>query len=81
MNVQQLRAAREAVPFMPFRIHLADGRSHPVPHRDYLSVSPSGRIVTVYLDEDAGSMLDSLMITELSFDKLPESTVGQNGAP
>ena len=81
MNIQQLREARQAVPFRPFTIHLSDGRSHPVPHRDYLSMSPGGRTVIVYLNEEAGSMLDSLMITELSFDKLPETSVGQNGTP
>src|SRR5436190_21908584 len=48
MTIEQLRAAREANPFRPFTIDLADGRSLPVPHRDYLSMSPGGRTAIVY---------------------------------
>jgi hypothetical protein len=40
MTAEQLRAMREASPFRPFTIHLADGRSLPVPHRDFVSQSP-----------------------------------------
>ncbi|MGL4553696.1 MAG: hypothetical protein ACRC33_21240 [Gemmataceae bacterium] len=43
MTVDQLRATRDAVPFRPFLIHLTDGRAYRIPHRDYLSISPSGR--------------------------------------
>lgn len=71
MNVDQIRLAREANPFLPFTIHLADGRSHRVPHRDYLSMSPGGRTVIVYESDEAGHILDSLLITELSLDKPP----------
>jgi hypothetical protein len=71
MNVDQIRLAREANPFRPFTVHLADGRSHRVPHRDYLSMSPGGRTVIVYESDEAGHILDSLLITELSLDKPP----------
>ncbi len=71
MNVDQIRLAREANPFLPFTVHLADGRSHRVPHRDYLSMSPGGRTVIVYESDEAGHILDSLLITELSLDKPP----------
>ena len=69
MNVDQIRLVREANPFVPFTIHPADGRSHRVPHRDYLSMSPGGRTVIVYESDEAGHLLDSLLITELSLDK------------
>ena len=71
MIVDQIRLAREANPFLPFTIHVADGRSHRVPHRDYLSMSPGGRTVIVYESDEAGHILDSLLITELSLDKPP----------
>lgn len=76
MNVDQIRLVREANPFVPFTVHLADGRSHRVPHRDYLSMSPGGRTVIVYESDEAGHLLDSLLITELSLDKpAPAATV------
>ena len=82
MSVEQLRLAREAVPFRPFWVHLADGRSHPVPHRDYLSMSPGGRTVIVYESAEGGHILDSLLITEINFDKpmRPQSAGADNGA-
>ena len=81
MNVEHIRLAREANPFRPFTIHLADGRSHRVPHRDYLSMSPGGRTHIVYESDEAGHMLDALLITELSIDKPVVATASQsNGA-
>ncbi len=70
MTVEQLRTAREITPFQPFTIHMADGRSHRIPHRDYLSMSPGGRIVVVYGNDDAARIIDLLLVTELSIDKL-----------
>jgi hypothetical protein len=45
MTAEQLRAMREANPFRPFTIHLTDGRTLAVPHRDFVSQSPSGRTI------------------------------------
>ena len=54
----------------PFTLHLADGSSHPVPHRDHLSLAPSG-IGELVLWEDDGAfhIISLLTITKLSFDK------------
>jgi hypothetical protein len=65
MTIQQLRAAYKATPFRPFRIHVADGRTFPIPHPDILSMFPSGRTVIVYQDDDNFSVLDRLVMTEL----------------
>jgi hypothetical protein len=65
MTVQQLRAAYRATPFRPFSIHMADGRSFPVPHPDFLSMSPTGRTVIVYQENDEFSILDLLLMTEI----------------
>ncbi|MBI2807027.1 MAG: hypothetical protein HYX68_18755 [Planctomycetes bacterium] len=68
MTVDQLRAAREASPFRPFTIHLANGRSFRVQHRDYLSMSPNGRTVIVYQADDAFNILDLHLVTELAIE-------------
>jgi len=44
---------------------MADGRMLHVPHRDFLSHSPTGRTVIVYGEDDDFSILDVLMITEI----------------
>ena len=66
MTMDELRITRESNPFRPFTIHLADGRSLHVPHRDYLSISPEGNTVIVYKNNGGFSILDLMLITELT---------------
>lgn len=73
MTVQQLRAAWRAAPFRPFTLHMADVRSFAVPHPDFLSMSPTGRTVIVYQEDDEFSILDLLVMTEISFPKAAAS--------
>jgi hypothetical protein len=70
MTIEQLRAMHQAVPFRPFTIDLADGRHLYVPHREFLSHSPSGRTVIVYGEDESFSIIDLLLVTEL---KVPDS--------
>jgi hypothetical protein len=65
MTAEQLRVLREANPFRPFTIHLADGRNLTVPHRDFVSQSPSGRTIIVYHNDDTFSIVDLYVVTEL----------------
>lgn len=65
MTIQQLRAAHRAIPFRPFTIHTADVRAFRVPHPDFLSMSPSGRTVIIYQEDDSFSIVDLLLMTEI----------------
>jgi hypothetical protein len=65
MTIQQLRAAHHATPFRPFNIHMADGRAFTVPHPDFLSMSPTGRTVIIYQENEDFSILDLLLMTEI----------------
>jgi len=76
MTAEQLRVVREASPFRPFTIHLADGRSFSVPHRDFVSQSPAGRTIIVYGAEESFSILDLYLVTELEVQANPESQDG-----
>jgi hypothetical protein len=76
MTAEQLRAMREAHPFRPFTIHLADGRSLTVPHRDFLSLSPGGRTIIVYHSDEAFSIVDLLLVTELEIQTPADSESG-----
>jgi hypothetical protein len=73
VTIQQLRAAQRATPFRPFTIHMADGRSLPVPHPDFLSMSPTGRTVIIYQEDDSFSICDLLLMTELEISPTTKS--------
>jgi len=45
---EQIRDSLRAVPFKPFRLHLADQRVVEVFHPDFAMVSPSRRMVAVF---------------------------------
>jgi hypothetical protein len=65
MTVDQLKNVLQAQPFSPFTIHMGDGRTFYVKHRDFISRSQSGRTVIVHGENDSFSILDLLLITEL----------------
>lgn len=65
MTAEQFRTMHKANPFRPFTIHLADGRTLPVPHRDFVSQSPSGRTIIVYQSDEGFSVVDLYLVTEL----------------
>jgi hypothetical protein len=65
MTAQQFREVREANPFRPFTIHLADGQSIKVPHRDFVSQSPTGRTIIVYGSDESFSLVDLYLVTRV----------------
>jgi hypothetical protein len=76
MTADQLRALRDAQPFRPFTVHLTDGRTFAVPHRDFVSQSPGGRLAIVYRSDDSFSIIDLCLVTELSVQTSAESGNG-----
>lgn len=72
MSPEQFRETREASPFHPFVIHMADGRSYSVPHRDFcMQAAPGYRTVVVYRAEGAFSIIDLNLVTELEVSATP----------
>jgi hypothetical protein len=65
MTIEQLRTIYSAQPFKPFTIHLADGRSVPVHHRDFIMAVPSGRTLFVAQPDDTVNIIDVLLVTDL----------------
>ncbi|MBI3462919.1 MAG: hypothetical protein HY000_07635 [Planctomycetes bacterium] len=65
MTIEQLRTYRDAQPFRPFIMHLADGREIPVNHREFIMPSPSGRTVLVFQPDDTLNVVDLLLVTDL----------------
>jgi hypothetical protein len=76
MTAEQLRAMRTATPFRPFTIHLADGRSYTIQHRDFVSQSPGGRTIIVYHSDESFSIVDLYLVTELQVIQAPADASG-----
>ena len=56
----EVRKLMNAEPFVPFLIKTSDGKQYRVKHPDYVAISPKGGRITVYADEEAGTMLSAL---------------------
>jgi hypothetical protein len=65
MTTEQFRATLHQHPFRPFTIRMADGRAFDVAHRDFIALSQSGRTAVVFQEDEAYSVLDLLLMSEL----------------
>jgi hypothetical protein len=72
MAPDQVRKALRAVPFRPFSVEVAGGRRVQVKHTDYAQLSPAGRTLVVFTDDDdAAEIIDVFLITSLNLAKTP----------
>ncbi|HEV2969586.1 MAG TPA: hypothetical protein VGY55_06315 [Pirellulales bacterium] len=74
MNIDGLRSALRREPFQQFAIRLADGRTVPVRHPEFVAVGP--RLVLVVDEDNSWSIIEPLLI--VSLDSLPKRN-GENG--
>jgi len=72
MTSDQIRRHLDAVPFQPFRVHMANGRHADVPHPDFLHVFPGGRYASIVHQDDTMEVMDVFLIT--SVQNLPRAT-------
>ena len=75
MNLKAIRDARSRHPFVPFDLRLADGRSLPVPHPDFLLVTE--RIVIVAYDDGSWKAVEPLLIVSVDY---PPTKPQRNGS-
>jgi len=69
MRADDIRKLRDAVPFRPFSLVLADGQAFRVPHPDFLSVAPKGTDISLWAEDGTiGSYLDSALVAEVRMD-------------
>jgi hypothetical protein len=57
MRPEDLHSALHVQPFVPFRLHLTDGRSFDVPHPEFLMVTQRVVYVGVYPTRYANGMM------------------------
>jgi hypothetical protein len=65
MTDEQIRKCFEAIPFVPFRVHTASGKSADISHPEFMHLSPSGRWLIVDKPDDTVELLDVFLITSL----------------
>jgi hypothetical protein len=75
MDIAGIREALHKQPFEPFVLRLADGRSLPVSHPDFVAVGK--RRVVVIGKEDSTSMVEPLLV--VSIDTPSRKGRGANG--
>lgn len=63
MTAEALRTELKA--HHPFRVQTADGKIVEVPHPDFATLSPSGRTLIVFNQDDSYEVLDVLLISAL----------------
>jgi hypothetical protein len=68
MTIETLEKAYRANPFRPFSFRLADGRSLPVRHPEFIAFNPKGRIAIVLDENDGAEYVDLLLVVSLSFE-------------
>ncbi len=68
MTIDKLRQTLANEPFRPFTILTADGRTYPVPSREFITVAPKAErtFVVAYGDEQY-AILDLLLVTGFEF--------------
>jgi hypothetical protein len=73
MTIEQLRQIHQARPFVPFDVHLADGRTLSVEHPENLAYAGAGRCIGIARADGVIETVDLLLVTSLE----PQ----RNGAP
>jgi len=69
MTADPIRDAQHAKPFLPFTIHTADGDRIHVTHPECILLARKGRTVVVNTPDDRLRIIDTLLITQLSFEE------------
>lgn len=69
VKAEEIRNARRAEPFVPFVLHLADGRKFPVRERFFMVFPPGSRTISVAVSDDAFDFIDPRLVTHLTFSK------------
>ena len=61
--IVDVRERLDARPFVPFTIHVADGREFGIPTRDHAHVWPNRSRVSIYTDQGLECILPGLLIS------------------
>ena len=77
MNIDKIRTLCHAEPFHTFTIHLSEGRQVAVEHPDFIAFAPSGRLVSVYHPDDSESIIDVMLVSDVTVHSKPRPSSGR----
>jgi hypothetical protein len=66
MRAEDIRHTQHGQPFVPFVLHLADGRQFQIPHPEFMWVAPNGRRLTLEAPDGNMEIIDPLMVTSIT---------------
>jgi hypothetical protein len=72
VTIEKIRELCHAEPFRPFKLHFPDGRNIGVQHPDFIALSPTGRMVSVYQPNGSESIIDLMLVSDVSV-KMPRA--------
>ena len=73
MKTDEIRTLLHSQPFVPFTIHLADGREMKVAHPDFVATAPKSDTIIVYQSDNSFNIVDLALATDAEV-KMPRST-------
>ena len=76
MVIQRIRELNKKVPFQPYQVRLTSGVVYPVPHPDFILVSPKGGWIDIADEDDNGHHISALLIEEVT---VPAQKNGSSG--
>ncbi|MEM7698540.1 MAG: hypothetical protein AAF236_09070 [Verrucomicrobiota bacterium] len=63
--VDQIMKLLEASPFLPFTVVTTAGKSYPVPTAEHAKISPSGKMILVWLDGDVSVLIPRIQVASV----------------
>ena len=67
MRVEAIEEALRARPFAPFQMVLPSDRPVPVPHPEFVSISPNRKQILVWNKRGGWSLIEPALVVELAF--------------
>jgi hypothetical protein len=76
VTIEKIRELCHAEPFRPFVLHFPDGRRIGVQHPDFVALSPTGRMVSVFQTDGSESLIDLMLVSDIT---IKEGRTRRNG--
>ena len=65
MTAEEVLRFKNAAPFRPFEMLLADGRALPIPHPDFISVVETNEMAHLFDSSDGEEAIDLMLVVSL----------------
>lgn len=72
MKSEEIRTLLHTQPFVPFTIHLADGRKMRIDHPDFVATAPKSDTLIVYQSDNSFNIVDLTLATDAEV-KVPKA--------